>query len=101
MAATLLVTVHSTSVRGEVITGPQIAESILISALFGAEYIERTGQATDVCVKCRVTPPLPTLSFQAMLVNHGVIPPSAYPVTANPHSWSLPYVRVHKLFLPV
>lgn len=54
--ATLLVTVHSTSVRREVITGPQIVESIIISALFGAERVERTGQATDVFAKCRVTP---------------------------------------------
>lgn len=36
--------------------GPQIAESIIISALFGAECVERTGQATDVFAKCRVTP---------------------------------------------
>ena len=40
----------------------QIAKSIIISTLFGAECIKRTGQATNVFVKWRAaaTLPLPT-----------------------------------------
>lgn len=67
--------------------GPQIAESIIISALFGAKCVERTGQATDVFAKCRVTPPIqpPIPGYGA--VNRGApFPPSRYPVSANTHS---------------
>lgn len=73
--------------------GPQIAEFIIISALFGAEYVERTGQATDVFAKCRVTPTVqpPILGYGT--VYHGVpFPPAVYPTSADTHSQPPPLI---------
>lgn len=101
---TLLVTVHSTSVWGELITGPQIAESIIISALFGTECFERTGQATNDFVKCGANTPCtpPPLHPSQAVINWavGCLSPlfPTLPRSCGPPSLIL---RVHKLFLPI
>ena len=51
----------------------QIAKSIIISTLFGAECIERTGQATNVFVKWRATPTL-LLHIQASVLRGAFLP---------------------------
>lgn len=82
--------------------GPQIAKSIIISTLFGAERIERTGRATNVFVKCRATTlllPTPGLCK----VSRGVpFSPPHYPAcTTTPPLAPTPHLRVRKLLLPV
>lgn len=67
---------------------PQITESIIISTLFGAECIERTGQATHFFVKCRETPTLrlPTPGLHKVSCG-GPFSPPHYPVsTSTPFS---------------
>jgi len=69
----------------------QIAKSIIISTLFGAECIERTGQATNVFVKWRATPTLilPTPGKCAV----GCLSPLPTTLTAlAPHPRPLPLI---------
>ena len=78
----------------------QIAKSIIISTLFGAECIKRTGQATNVFVNGEQPPPSPC-PLQASVLWAPFSPRPNPNCTSTPSLAPTLHLRVHKLFLLV